>query len=353
MINILKEHLASYPKMQIRDIAKLLYQSEFGGGHMITDTEKSLKRIQEEYHALDFDVLHALPLTEPVGNNICRIYLSSLNHGLRQEVLNEMFIGSARCTKGTVEELETKISLFRQACHRHELPFAEADVNTFFTDWKAQGYPAISHSEIYRSSYHPAYRVVTEACAKTCNIISKIQTLKASSKDGLFVIAIDGMSGSGKSTLGELLHKNFPESNLFHMDDYFLQPHQRTPERLAETGGNVDYERFKEEIILHLNDREGFRFRPYNCCTQSLEDEIHLPWKPIAIIEGSYSQHPYFGDNYDLKIFCGISAEEQKQRIINRNGERMWERFELEWIPKENAYFEAFQLRQKLETIIF
>ena len=341
MINILKEHLESYPDMEIQDAAKLLYQSEFGGGHMITNTEKSLERIQEEYTSLKSDILDALPLTESIGNGISRIYLSSLHHGLKAETLNEMFVRSAEHKKGSVEGLESKIYLFLKACHDQVLPFAEADAATFFDDWKLQGYPAVSHSEIYRNSHHPAYRVVEESFAKVCDIICRIQE----SKEKPFLVAIDGMSGSGKSTLGELLHKNFPESNLFHMDDYFLQPHQRTKERLAEIGGNVDYERFKEEIIDHLNEREGLDYQPYNCCTQSLETVVHVPWKPIVIIEGSYSQHPSFGNIYDLKIFCEISDEEQKQRIINRNGERMWKRFEEEWIPKEHAYFEKFQVK--------
>ena len=49
------------------------------------------------------------------------------------------------------------------------------------------------------------------------------------------------------------------------MDDYFLQPYQRTEERLAEPGGNVDYERFKEEIydkkLEMMYKKSGFKVR--------------------------------------------------------------------------------------------
>lgn len=162
-----------------------------------------------------------------------------------------------------------------------------------------------------------------------------------------YVIAIDGMSGSGKTTLGELLHKEFPDSNLFHMDDYFLQPHQRTTERLSEVGGNVDYERFMDEIILHLNDRTGISYHKFNCQTQLLSPAIRVPWKPLVIIEGAYSQHPYLGEPYDLRIFCEISEEEQRNRILIRNGPEMLKRFATEWIPKENAYFKKYQIREK------
>ena len=64
-------------------------------------------------------------------------------------------------------------------------------------------------------------------------------------KEGLdepLIVAIDGRCGSGKTTLGEYLEQVF-DCNLFRMDDFFLRMEQRTPQRLKETGGNVDYER--------------------------------------------------------------------------------------------------------------
>ena len=162
-----------------------------------------------------------------------------------------------------------------------------------------------------------------------------------------FLVAIDGMSASGKTTLGKLLHKKLPESNLFHMDDYFLQPHQRTPERLSEVGGNVDYERFMDEIILHLYDKDGFSCHKFDCQKQLLAPEIRVPWKPVIIIEGTYSQHPCFGEPYDLRIFCEISEAEQKKRILKRNGPELLNRFINEWIPKENAYFKTYKIKEK------
>lgn len=162
-----------------------------------------------------------------------------------------------------------------------------------------------------------------------------------------YVIGIDGMSGSGKTTLGKLLQREYSDSNLFHMDDYFLQPYQKTPERSTEIGGNVDYERFMEEIILHLGDTDGFQYRTYDCHTQTLSSEIHITPKPLVIIEGAYSQHPYFGNPYDLLIFCEISEEEQKRRILKRNGAKMLELFVGEWIPKENLYFKTYCIKGK------
>ena len=62
------------------------------------------------------------------------------------------------------------------------------------------------------------------------------------------IVAIDGKCTSGKTTLASKLAEIY-DCNVFHMDDFFLRPEQRTPERFAEVGGNVDYERFQEEVL--------------------------------------------------------------------------------------------------------
>ena len=64
---------------------------------------------------------------------------------------------------------------------------------------------------------------------------------------GAVVVAIDGNSASGKTTLAEELREEF-SARVFHCDDYFLQPYQRTEQRLNETGGNFDRERFRKEV---------------------------------------------------------------------------------------------------------
>ncbi|MEE1087268.1 MAG: hypothetical protein U0L05_08975 [Schaedlerella sp.] len=184
-------------------------------------------------------------------------------------------------------------------------------------------------------------------------LIQKIAVQNLSSnRNKPYVIAIDGMSASGKTTIASLIQKHFPESNLLHMDDFFLQPHQRTEERLLETGGNVDYERFALEILNCISDKNGLTYRRYDCCTQQLDAAIFMSWKPLVIIEGSYSHHTYFKDAYDLRIFCETTFEKQKERILKRNGAEKLQRFVNEWIPKENAYFEKFQIKEKADLLL-
>lgn len=156
-------------------------------------------------------------------------------------------------------------------------------------------------------------------------------------------IAIDGNCASGKSTLGECLRQIY-DANLFHMDDYFLPFARKTPERLAEPGGNVDYERFWAEVASH-RPGEVLEYRRFDCVRQALDAPVCVPPRPLTIVEGSYSLHPTLRDAYDLKVFLAIDPERQSERILRRNGPEKHRRFIEEWIPLENVYFDALGIR--------
>ena len=153
------------------------------------------------------------------------------------------------------------------------------------------------------------------------------------------VVAIDGKCTSGKTTLASLLADAY-DCNVFHMDDFFLRPEQRIPERFAEIGGNVDYERFAEELLAPLKTGKPFSYRPFDCSTFTLSQPVPVQPKKLTIIEGTYSHHPYFGDPYDLKILLTVSEDLQRQRVLERPA-FLHSRFFESWIPMENRYFES------------
>lgn len=156
------------------------------------------------------------------------------------------------------------------------------------------------------------------------------------------VVAIDGNCTAGKTTLAAVLEKEY-DCNVFHMDDFFLRPQQRTAERYAEPGGNVDYERFQEEVLIPLKKGSAFSYRPFSCKTFSLSDAVEVTPKALNIVEGTYCLHPYFGDVYDLKLFLSIDSELQRDRIYQRP-RHVQGRFFTDWIPMEKLYFDCYQI---------
>lgn len=192
--------------------------------------------------------------------------------------------------------------------------------------------------------------IMQEVCRKRfLPVVEEINRLLEETSN-LILVAIDGNSASGKTTLGYYLAQVF-ECNLYHMDDFFLQNEQRTEERQKEVGGNVDYERFRQEVIEPIVKGEHVIYRPFSCKNRCIQDGTEVAFKRLNIIEGSYSQHPYFGDVYQLRVFMEIPEEQQRERIRLRNGEGMLERFITEWIPKENSYFEKYNIRKKSMVI--
>ncbi|MGN1180188.1 MAG: uridine kinase [Suilimivivens sp.] len=164
--------------------------------------------------------------------------------------------------------------------------------------------------------------------------------------DEVLLVAIDGRCASGKTTLSNYLETIY-DCNVFHMDDFFLQGFQRTEERLRETGGNVDYERFYCEVIEPVLQRREILYRPYSCARGKMLSEKVVDFKKLNIVEGSYSMHPYFGNVYQLSFFLDIDERDQIENIRQRNGEEKLQRFVAEWIPMEEAYFSKYKIREK------
>lgn len=163
-------------------------------------------------------------------------------------------------------------------------------------------------------------------------------------------VAIDGPCTSGKTTLATVLQRRFG-GNVLHMDDFFLRPEQRTPERFAEPGGNVDRERFEDEVLTPLAAGKIAQYRPWDCHTGDFAASHNVEPARLTIVEGSYSMHPALRGYYDLMICLTIDSGEQLRRLEARNP-RMMQRFIDEWIPLENRYFASTETRTAADMIV-
>ena len=164
-------------------------------------------------------------------------------------------------------------------------------------------------------------------------------------------LAIEGGSAAGKTTLAKMLEEIYG-ATVFHMDDFFLRPEQRTPERLAKPGGNVDWERFLEEVLIPLKKKEPIHYRRFDCSTFTIQPPIVIRPSRVNIIEGAYSMHPQLAEHYNLSVFLDIASDLQKERIHKRNTPAMAERFFNEWIPMEQMYFERMQVKERCDVVI-
>lgn len=164
-------------------------------------------------------------------------------------------------------------------------------------------------------------------------------------------IAIDGNCCAGKTTmairLGDVL-----DASVFHLDDYFLQPHMRTQQRLSQPGGNVDAERFLADVLLPASRGETAQVQKYDCHADMLLAPVSILSRRVTIIEGAYCLHPLLSSYYDLKIFCRIDPMLQETRILARNGADALKMFQERWIPLENRYFQALNIQEQCDLVI-
>lgn len=308
----LEKQLHPYGTRQ--DLYKLIVQACLGNGHLMTSPEDSFQALQKEKRITGKDSL------QEIGNGFIRVPLSYMKE---EDLLlwNELFIESAK-------KRSTR-RIFDQALKTY--------------GFEDQG--IVSHSQEYKEHYDPHYRVFRKEYVDYFDVFKVVlQALREHR-----VISIDGPCASGKTTIGKLL-SSFLECPCIHMDDYFLQAYQRTTQRLEESGGNIDYERFHQEINEAWNQKEPIHMRSYDCSSQKLRKEVILEESPILIIEGSYAHHPFLDDMDAFKIFMDIDPASQIERLQKRSLDR-FDDFVQKWIPMETKYFEAFSIKEKSDYV--
>ena len=159
------------------------------------------------------------------------------------------------------------------------------------------------------------------------------------------IIAIDGRCAAGKTTLAQAISEQM-DCNVIHMDDFFLRPEQRTPNRLSTPGENIDHERFLEEVLIPLSKGMTVTYRPFDCHKMDFGEAILLAPKKINIVEGSYSCHNALRRYYDYTFFLTVSEDEQMRRIISREGVEKAKIFKEKWIPLEEEYFKTLEVTE-------
>lgn len=332
---LLSTHYNRFPRLQPQDVLKFLHQGTFGCGHLIASPTAAAEYIRQEMaQCADSSVT-----IEDLDGDFCRVHLSYTKKlGVSADTLAKLLAHSAQEPCGNEENLETQLTLALSMAKNGELPFSYEELQQEIAAWRNAGFLARHHSEVFRNAYAPAYRVIKKEYAQWLPLLAKIEA--ESSKKSPALIAIEGGSASGKTTLSQLLREVY-DCNVFHMDDFFLRPEQRTEARFAQAGGNIDHERFLAEVLLPLSQGMTVQYSAFDCSTFTLRPAVEIAPKGLNIIEGAYSMHPQLAQYYDFSVFLSITPQLQRKRIERRNSPEMAQRFFDTWIPLERTYFEA------------
>lgn len=338
--DLLISHYNRYPKLKIQDIFKYLYQSTFGCEHLASSLQDVTNNILKEYNGLYYN---GEPDIEELDGDFSRVPISYIKNGLSVNTMGNLFLSSAKKQVEGLSVLTEKLVIVKQLISEKLLPFSENEFNKAVSDWKSCGFSPIHHSEAFKQAYHPSYRVISNEFIPYLPLFSALDRLLC---NGPVKLAVEGGSASGKTTLSNMLLHIY-DCTVFHMDDFFLRPEQRCEERFAQIGGNIDRERFLQEVLEPLSKGETVNYRKFDCSTMSISNAIQVIPKKLTVIEGVYSMHPKFEEYYDFSVYLNISSQLQNQRINKRNSPEFAKRFFEEWIPLENVYFDKTKIIQR------
>ncbi len=164
-------------------------------------------------------------------------------------------------------------------------------------------------------------------------------------------LAIDGRCAAGKSSLSKELSLKYP-CNVIHMDDFFLPPALRNPKRLSSPGGNIDYERFLDEVAPLIREHKNGSYRVFSCSEMDFSHSQTIMPLPLTIVEGSYCMRPELRPLYDLTVFMDVDAKTQQKRLLHREGAEALVNFNERWIPMEESYFHFFNIKSACDIIL-
>lgn len=337
---LLLKRISEAPRMEPKDAVKLVFQSEFGCGHLFSGMEPAAAWLREELKTTTVD--ESMPCAVGIGGGYCRLNLAAPEvRAIGAERIADMMRVTSAHAHGDMTRFEASLARLERLAQEGKMPFSLESLANYLRQYRAQGCPPVSHSEAYRAAYAPAYRVVLEDMGALTAVIAEME--RRLQADGRVIVVLDGMCGAGKTTLAGVLGELYGTQPL-HMDDFFLPFDMRTKDRLNQPGGNVHYERFASEVLTGLARGGEVRYRRFDCRTGDMLDKTFLPGR-VVLIEGTYSHHPAFEEAYRLlhalRVFVWTDDGEQLRRLERRCPE-MLKTFETRWIPLEKRYFLAY-----------
>lgn len=213
----LKAHFLRYPKITPQDTVKLIFQSEFGPGHLITDKNYACNRLKAELADTARD--ESIPTVEFIGSDACRFNLASLPTELSPETLTQMFIMSAEMFSGSEHAFESKLHEVYTLIDDEYAPFSRCEYSEFLKKYFESGKGALHHSNNYNAFYRPAYRVMHISFASLLPLLTEID-MRISANER-FNVSLDCHCGADKSALAAILSRIYGFGTI-HANDFII-----------------------------------------------------------------------------------------------------------------------------------
>ena len=163
--------LDTYPKSHLLDIYKSCFQDYMGAEHLVADSLQVKKYLDDELETASLTDMQPwyYEYCGPEGRHV-RVSLRAVKEGLiSEDMLLNAFIRSANgFAIPSVKRWKKVWKRYIRKIDRMKLALPDYDKERLFIDdILSKGKYAISHSDDYRQSYHPHYRIVERSIFDT------------------------------------------------------------------------------------------------------------------------------------------------------------------------------------------
>jgi hypothetical protein len=162
-----------WPQSEVRDIYKFLYQAFHGPGHIVRDADEAVRMLISEWSEIEAPTGSREPVSEPVHIDGVTPPLFMI-HLVRAKAANIEPDRIASLLLRTAEEFPGSWTMDRNELHEDfkgawrevgeaiERKTLHLDLNAYdvFTGMvEGSNWPAVHHSDAFRSAYDPHYRL--------------------------------------------------------------------------------------------------------------------------------------------------------------------------------------------------
>lgn len=153
----LLQQIKKHPSIMPQDIAKLCYQAAYGAEHLLSDISAA-----KRYFDAEFDAVEACEgeLYEAISDKVCRVNLAVWKkRALSRERLFEAFVSSSK-VGGERGDIVSYLDSATELVRNGKCSFSPDEWESFLSEYKGKGMPAVHHSDKYRKAEKPSYRVI-------------------------------------------------------------------------------------------------------------------------------------------------------------------------------------------------
>jgi len=321
-----------HPNSELIDYLKLIYQSEFAGGHMIKSKESSLSFINDE---IKISNNKNEELYNYISSNIVRINLSAYKAlSLKIDLLNDLFYNSNKLSFSN-KNINEKVCILSNLKNNQLIKINDYSLEKLI-EFRDNPIPT-HHSSIYNKLYQPHYRVIDTSLLPLFFRILKFQNfIDNLPNDKLTIIAVEGRCASGKSTITNKL-KNV---TIIHADDFFSKTDL------------LDFDSLNA-VLSKIKMNQKLEYTTYNCMTNTYHTKIIDMVEPVVIVEGVYSYHQKIRHNFHKLVYIETTKELQMKYLKERTKDiKLYNKFISLWIPREEEYFNNNNLIELSNVII-